>query len=140
MCCHCQVRQHTLHCDSQPIILDDFVIALYAPFLHPYLVSGIREDWRDILLSEPVTFFPLARNPKGKGGINTTLGRVGMKGASLSSYETPPPAQRQAGKLRVQTKESDILQGIDKPLPERIFPNKKRATKWLRVDISKRYK
>ena len=72
MCCHCQVRQHALHCDSQPIIPDDFVIALCVPFLHPYLVSGIREDWRDILLSEPVTFFPLARNPKGKEGTNTT--------------------------------------------------------------------
>lgn len=72
MCCHCQVRQHALHYDSQPIIPDDFAIALCVPFLYPYLVSGIREDWRDILLSEPVTFFPLARNPKGKGGTNTT--------------------------------------------------------------------
>lgn len=62
-----------------------------------------------------------------------------MKGANLSFYEIPPPAQRQAGKLRVQTKESEILQGIGKPLPKRIFPNKKRATKWLRVNISKRY-
>lgn len=63
-----------------------------------------------------------------------------MKGASLSFYENPPPEQRQADKQRIQTKESEILQGIGKPLPERIFPNKKRATKWLRVYISKRYK
>lgn len=104
MCCHCQVRQHALHCDSQPIIPDDFAIVRCVPFLHPYLVSGIREDWRDILLSEPVTFFPLARSPKGKEGTNTTLSRGGMKGASLPFYEIPTPALRQVVRLRVQTR------------------------------------
>lgn len=108
MCCHCQVRQHALHCDSQPIIPDDFAIALCVPFLHPYLVSGIREDWRDFTLRAGDVLSPCP-TPKGKEGTNTTWGRVGMKGASLSFYEIPPPAQRQADKQRVQTKESEIL-------------------------------
>lgn len=71
MCCHCQVRQHALHCDSQPIIFDNFAIALCVPFLYPYLVSGIREDWRDFTLRAGDVLSPCP-TPKGKEGTNTT--------------------------------------------------------------------
>ena len=106
MCCHCQVRQHALHCDSQPIIPDDFMIALCVPFLHPYLVSGIREDWRGFPLRAGDVLSPCPKS-QGERRNQHDLGRVGMKGVSLSFYEIPPPAQRQAGKLREQTKESE---------------------------------
>ena len=139
MCCHCQVRQHALHCDSQPIIPDDFAIVRCVPFLHPYLVSGIREDWRDILLSEPVTFFPLARNPKGKEGINTTLGRVGMKGASLPFYEIPPPALRQAVRLKVQTRRMISCKVSASHYWSGYSQIKNAQPERLRVYISKRY-
>lgn len=66
MCCHCQVRQHALHCDSQPIILDDFLIALCVPFLHPYLVTGIRV-YREIpYFPSHWHSFPLPEVPRGK--------------------------------------------------------------------------
>lgn len=71
MCCHCQVRQHALRCDSQPIILDDFVVTLCVPFLHPYLVTGTREDWRDFNLRAGDVLSPCP-TPKGKEGTNTT--------------------------------------------------------------------
>lgn len=128
MCCHCQVRQHALRCDSQPIIPDDFLIVLRVPFLHPYLVTGIGVSEKP-LLYEPLTFFPLARSPKGKEGTNTTLGRVGMKGASLSFYEIPPPALRQAVRLKVQTRRAISCKVSASHYRSGYFQIKKRATR-----------